>query len=57
MNKIKVTLKSNLSQWEKVINLANELPNDMDLGKVIRTLVSEHNDKAKKPPFTEDYVQ
>ena len=57
MKTTKITIKSNLTQFEKVINLTNELPNDTDLGKVIRALVSEHNENEKKSPFTDDYIQ
>lgn len=54
---IKLYIKSNLTQFEKVIKLATETHNDMDLGKAIRTLVIEHNEASKKPPFTDDYIQ
>jgi hypothetical protein len=55
--KTKLILKSNLTQWEKVLKLASELPNDMDFGKEVRKIVSEHNENAMKPPFTDDYIQ
>ena len=54
---ITIKLKSNLTQFEQVVKLSNELPNDMDLGKEVRKLISEYNENINKPPFTDDYTQ
>lgn len=57
MDKPKLKIKSNLTQWEKVIKLAKEKPNDMELGKAIRTLINDYNNGKIDPPFTWDYTQ
>lgn len=43
-------------KYNKILKLVGELPNDMDLGKAIRTLVSAEVVKPK-PPITDDYIQ
>jgi hypothetical protein len=44
-------------QFKKIINMTKEKPNDMELGKAVRTLIEDYNEAVKKPPFTEDYTQ
>lgn len=52
-----ITFKSDLTYYQKITKLTKEIPNDMDLGKMVRKLIEEHNEKTKKPPFTSDYTQ
>ncbi len=52
----------NSHKWLEIKKLIETLPNDMDLGKAIRTYYNQNEDSPKKiwldkPPFTEDYVQ
>ena len=47
---------------EEIVKAPNELYNDMDLGKKLRTLITEYNESIgkiliKTKPFTDDYVQ
>jgi hypothetical protein len=39
-----------------IANIANETPNDMDLGKQVRLIIEKYNEQPKAP-FTEDYTQ
>lgn len=45
------------SQFKKIIEMVEQNHNDMDLGKAVRKLISDYNEAAKKPPFTDDYTQ
>lgn len=39
-----------------IANMANETPNDMDLGKRVRQIIEKYNEQPKAP-FTDDYTQ
>jgi len=44
-------------QFKAIVEMVNDKPNDMDLGKAVRKLINEYNNEINKPPFTEDYIQ
>lgn len=58
---VKISFKKELdkliieSRYQKLLQLANEMPNDMDLGRAIRSILGQ-DIQIPKPPFTQDYI-
>lgn len=54
-----ITIENYCRPYLMIQLMMKELPNDMDLGRIVRKYMTEHAESMEmpKPRFTDDYIQ